>query len=93
VPRRLISKAFHYVPPSEEGIGEGIAKDPAFLMRISGFPNEDVIVPTAFEIEKESKGLRWRVNSCGGLRFGALAAAWRLSWVPGGKGLTELSAI
>ena len=81
------------MPFSEEEIGEGMTTDPTFLTRGSRFPNEDVIVPTAFEIEKGSKSLRWRVSSCDGFRFSALAAAWRFSWVPGGKGLTELSAI
>jgi len=36
-------------------IGEGMTTDPTFLTRGSRFPNEDVIVPTAFEIEKGSK--------------------------------------
>lgn len=65
------------MPFSEEEIGEGMTTDPTFLTRGSRFPNEDVIVPTAFEIEKGSKSLRWRVSSCDGLRFAALGAAWR----------------
>ena len=89
----MISKVFQYWSSSEEEIADGRAMNPALLTRISSFPNEDVIAPTAFEIEEGSKTSRWTVISCGGLWFADLAAAWRLLWICGGKGSIELSAI